>query len=173
MLMRFTLIFLLAFTPAYGDVFTGKVVYIFDGDTFSLKDRDTGEKIKVRIASIDAPESRQPYGKESRLALKKMIYKKPVDVDCYKTDQYNRSICNVFKGKTDIALEMVRFGHAWHFKRFASEQSLIEYGKYMLAERQAYRAKTGLWQDNDPQPPWIWRSVNKRRKNFSIWPWAN
>lgn len=41
----------------------GKVVGITDGDTIKvLKD---GKQVKIRLASIDCPESGQPWGKKS------------------------------------------------------------------------------------------------------------
>lgn len=46
--------------------FTGQVIGISDGDTLTvLVDK---KPIKVRIAEIDAPESKQPFGARSKQA---------------------------------------------------------------------------------------------------------
>lgn len=49
---------------AQSAVITGRVVSVQDGDTFTvLVDR---QQIKVRLADIDAPESKQPFGTRFR-----------------------------------------------------------------------------------------------------------
>jgi endonuclease YncB( thermonuclease family) len=48
-------------------------------------------------------------------------------------------------------------GMAWHFKRYAQEQSPERRGQYEFAEEDARARKVGLWSDPDPVPPWEWR----------------
>ena len=45
----------------------GRIVAIADGDTLTLLVDE--EQVRVRLAQIDAPESRQPYGRASKKAL--------------------------------------------------------------------------------------------------------
>ncbi len=42
--------------------FAGKVTYVYDGDTLTVLDNQYNQHI-IRLASIDAPEKDQPYGR--------------------------------------------------------------------------------------------------------------
>ena len=46
----------------------------------------------IRLAAIDAPESRQPYGKESKQHLSDMVLGKEVKVEWRKQDRYGRIV---------------------------------------------------------------------------------
>jgi endonuclease YncB( thermonuclease family) len=85
----------------------GKVVALSDGDTITVLDENKKDHI-VRIAGIDAPEKKQPYGNASRENLAKLVFNKFVEVRCYKRDRYGREVCRVYEGQRDIGLEQVR-----------------------------------------------------------------
>ena len=57
-------------------VHRGQVVSVHDGDSLTLLVGD--EKVKIRLAQIDAPELKQPYGPESRSALVEMVANRKV-----------------------------------------------------------------------------------------------
>ena len=58
-----TIVIVLFLFPAFLHAFEGKVVGISDGDTIKvLKD---GKQAKVRLAAIDCPEKKQPYGQKA------------------------------------------------------------------------------------------------------------
>ena len=80
--MRLLLLMLLSasFNVAHAEEFNARVIAVMDGDTVLLL-RD-GKKIKVRLANIDAPESDQEFGKESRQALVDRVLKKQVHSRC-------------------------------------------------------------------------------------------
>ena len=61
------------------------VVKVSDGDTFTC--RRNGRNMQVRLADIDAPESGQAYGNQSRKALNKLIYKQMVTLKNTKQDK--------------------------------------------------------------------------------------
>lgn len=46
---------------------------------------------------------------------------------------------------------------AWHFIRYAKEQSEEQRLRYAFAEEEAKAKKSGLWVDGEPVPPWEWR----------------
>ena len=132
---------------------SGKVTRVSDGDTVWVS---TGHgRHKVRLNRIDAPESDQPYGKESAAHLKSLIGGKQVRVEYEKLDQYGRILGIIFLGETDINLQMVKDGCAWHYKHFDKTPAYAE------AERAARDAKRGLWSAPDPINPYQWRKAKR------------
>ena len=88
----------------------GKVVGITDGDTITvLIDR---HEVKVRVAGIDAPEKRQPFGQRSKEQLSDCAFGKTVAVEWNKTDRYGRTIGKVIVGDVDCGLRQVQDGLA-------------------------------------------------------------
>ena len=57
----------------------------------------------------------------------------------------------------DVSLAQLEVGLAWHFKRYAHEQTSEEPETYRQAEDAARAARIGLWQDQDSVAPWDWR----------------
>ena len=140
---------------AFGREITGKVTRVSDGDTVWVS--DSLGRHKVRLNRIDAPESDQPFGKESAAHLKSLIGGKVVRVEYTSTDQYGRILGIIYLGETDINPQMVRDGCAWHYKHFDSMPA------YAQAEREARAAKRGLWASGTAINPYEWRKENKRR----------
>ena len=140
---------------AFGKEISGKVTRVSDGDTIWVSDR-LGRH-KVRMNRIDAPESDQAFGKESTAHLKSLIGGKEVRVVYESTDQYGRILGIVHLGDTDINLQMVRDGCAWHYKHFDKTPA------YADAEREARTAKRGLWAAPDPINPHQWRKAKRQK----------
>lgn len=142
---------------AHAQVYTGKVVSIADGDTFTLLTARKEQK-KIRLAEIDTPEKAQPYGQRARQVLADLVFGKEVRVEQTDTDRYGRIIARVYHDNRDINAEMVRQGAAWVYRQYASDQSL-----YAL-EKQAQAASLGLWGLPKAQqvPPWEWRRAGVR-----------
>ncbi len=67
MAVRLITLFFLVFLP-FADTVTGKVVKITDGDTLYVLDANYKEH-KIRLAGIDAPETKQAYGLVCRTCL--------------------------------------------------------------------------------------------------------
>ena len=134
----------------------GMVTRVSDGDTIWVNNGLL--RYKVRLNRIDAPESKQPYGKESAAHLKSLIFGKEVRVEYKTTDRYGRILGIVVIGEKDVNLQMVRDGYAWHYKHFDATPS------YSAAESAAQSAKRGIWATTAPIPPHQWRKG--RRKNF-------
>jgi len=134
---------------------SGLVVRVADGDTVTvLVDKN---EIKVRLAGIDAPEKKQPYGTASKKNLSELTYQKVVTLQCGKTDRYKRRVCTVLNGDQDVCLAQIQSGMAWWYRKYAREQTKEERASYAAAEEDARLAQRGLWSDNDPAPPWEWR----------------
>ena len=111
---------------------TGLVVGVSDGDTITVLVDKT--PYKIRLAGIDAPESRQAFGQASKQHLSALVYKKPVTVLWVKKDRYGRTLGKVMVDGTDVCLEQIKAGVAWHYKRYASEQPAQDRADYAAAE---------------------------------------
>lgn len=136
--------------PLHSEEYQSQVTRIIDGDTIYLS--APGRELKIRLAGIDAPESNQPYGSESRTALAQMLNGKTVRVIAIDRDRYGRIVGRVYLGNLDINLEMIRKGYAWVYRHYNSDQN------FYSTEAEAKNARRGLWGDNNkPIPPWKWR----------------
>lgn len=125
----------------------GKVVGVADGDTITVLDGDKRQH-KIRLHQIDAPEKKQDLGMRSKQSLSDLVYGKAVDIEVVDIDRYGREVGKVWVGALDANLEQVKRGMAWVYRKYAREQS------YYMAEDAARKAKTGLWDQPNPIPPW-------------------
>lgn len=146
---------LLLTTPLLATELTGKVVGVHDGDTLSLliSDGASFRQVKVRLAEIDTPESKQPYGQHAKQALSDLTFGKQVRVVVQDTDKYGRTVGRVYVGGLDVNAELVKRGAAWVYRQYSRDPSLL------VLEQQARAAKRGLWGLPEAQrcAPWDWR----------------
>ena len=142
---------------------TGRVVRVADGDTVTVLDSSNTQH-RIRLEGIDAPESHQAFGTQSKKRLSEMVFGKDVTVVYQKTDQYGRLVGKVvFDGK-DVNLEQVKAGMAWHYKEYQREQAAADRELYAAAEDDARNGRRGLWQDADPVEPSAFRKEEKRER---------
>jgi len=155
--LKKTLLVILLFFPCVvlAEVLLGTVVAVHDGDTITLKN-ESGQK-KIRLAGIDAPELTQPYGVESREALKGAVIDRQVQVETTKADKYGRVVGKVALDGQDINLNQVQSGMAWVYREYLKELSKVDKALYLEAEAQSKAIAAGLWRDSIPVEPWIWR----------------
>ena len=135
------------------------VIAITDGDTIKILTQKKLQ-IKVRLASIDTPEKRQPYGEKAKQVLSNKIYGKEVQVEKVTTDFYKHMIGKVYLGDRYINTEMVADGYAWVYRKYNKDPKLLE------LEAQAQDGGKGLWalQEDQRVPPWEWRRDKRRKK---------
>ena len=157
-LVLLTLLLPVMGTAATAETIIGMVVGVHDGDTLTLLD-DSKTQIKIRLAEIDAPESRQPYGSRAKQELSGLAFGRPAAVQVQDIDRYGRTVGRVTVDGVDVNAEMVRRGAAWVYRKYAKDQSLF------TIEEQARDAKAGLWAlpEADQIPPWEWRKMSKAR----------
>jgi|GEM_PF-578405 len=148
--------------PSSSKVYTleGQISRVSDGDTVAMITSEG--KQRIRLASIDAPETGkpkqagQPYGDASRQYLAKMVDGRRITARCYERDHYQRHVCDLMLANNQTANRLlVEAGLAW-----ANQQNRGKYlrDKHMLElEQQARLAKRGLWQARKPVAPWDWR----------------
>lgn len=134
----------------------GKVINVEDGDTLTVLD-DESRHHRIRIGGIDAPEKDQPYGGVSTAHLMELSHGKLVTAECHKQDRYGRDVCTVWVNGVDVGLVQLKAGFAWHYKKYASEQSPEQRQVYAKVEQEAREVTLGLWLQENPIPPWEWR----------------
>lgn len=139
----------IATVKAHAD-FQGKVISISDGDTITIL-KDSRQQIKVRLASIDAPEKNQPFGTQAKNFTSKLIFGKQVHIKDEGSDQYNRVLGTVYLGSQNINKTIVYNGYAWAYRRYIKDSS------YIALEKDAKLHRRGLWSDKNAIPPEIWR----------------
>jgi micrococcal nuclease len=142
---------------ADADTFTARVVSVHDGDTITAL-ADGNRQVKVRLAGIDAPELGQPFGQAAKRHLSGLTFGKTVEIEADEKDRWGRTLGSVKVDGKPAAEAMVSEGLAWHYTRFNDDQRLAK------AEKEARRARRGLWQDPQPVPPWEWRKNGRERK---------
>ena len=138
----------------------GKVVSVSDGDTITVLDA-TNTQHKIRLQGIDAPEKAQPFGQKSKQSLSQMVQSKQVTVEYQKKDKYGRTLGKVLHNGTDVCLEQIKLGMAWHYKQYKSDQPKEDRALYDQTEQDARAKKAGLWIDKAPTPPWEFRRQKK------------
>lgn len=134
----------------------GRVVGVSDGDTITVLDAKD-QQHKVRLAGIDAPEKSQDFGQASKKHLSELVFGKAVVVDWQKLDRYGRVVGKVLLEDFDVCLEQIRKGMAWHYKKYAGDQSSSDRQTYAAVEVEARNARLGLWIYANPEPPWDYR----------------
>jgi endonuclease YncB( thermonuclease family) len=156
--LTFAFTFVLSACPATATArdLSCKVVGIADGDTLTALCPGK-ERIKVRLAEIDAPEKAQPYGTQSRHSLSELCFHSTARIHRTGIDTYGRTLARVTCNGTDVNAEQVRRGLAWVYDHYVKDARL-----YPL-QHSARSARTGLWADPDPVPPWKWRRTRSNR----------
>ncbi len=127
------------------------ITKIVDGDTF-WAENGKGNKIKVRLIGIDAPESRKTFkkevsyfGKEAKLYLKSLLtgQKVKLEFDVSKSDQYNRTLAYVYlQNGVFVNAELVKNGYAM----VMTVPPNVKYADLFLKLQQEARENfRGLW----------------------------
>jgi micrococcal nuclease len=145
---------------AHAATLTGVVIVVIDGDTVLFKPDHAASRafLKIRLADIDAPEKGQPFGEAATDALTAMVLNQRVEIHTVATDIYGRTIARIQMGAVQVNAELVRRGLAWASTFYPRDTRLLD------TQREAHRARCGLWQDFAPTPPWVWR----RAKSASV-----
>ena len=141
------------------------VVRVIDGDTITVKNI-RGEIVRVRLTGIDAPESDQPFGKESKTNLNALVGDKDVRIEISKEDRYGRSLGKVWISPPDcvkcnktinVNRAQISSGMAWWYRKYANEQSAEDRKSYEFSEEEAKNLLKGLWSNAQSVAPWDWR----------------
>ena len=109
-----------------------------------------------RLACIDCPERRQPFGKRAKQFTSLLAFGKQVRVHVIDWDRYGRAVGWVYVNDDDgqeicVNRELVRAGLAWVYRRYCRPPELLK------LEEEAREAGRGLWREPHPVPPWEFR----------------
>ena len=101
-----------------------------------------GERKKVRLYGIDAPEMKQRYGAKAGRYLASRIGGEFATIEVVDTDQYDRQVALVFDAKmANLNQEMIAMGFAWAYRKYLTEN----YTDWVTIESKAKEKKYGLW----------------------------
>jgi len=112
---------------------------------------DGNHQLKVRLAQIDAPESKQPFGNQSKKSLSDMVFNKTIRVEKETIDKYGWTVGTLFVGDLDVNKEQIKRGMARVYPKYAHDPALFN------LEAEARQASLGLWSDPTSMPPWEFR----------------
>lgn len=144
---------LLAGPAAAATRFERRVLRVKDGDSLMLERADVKRTSEIRLAGIDAPELSQPWGLQSRSALRRLVQGQQVLVEVTDRDRYGRLVARLWRGRTYVNAAMTHEGHAWAFDRYLPDRDI------RAGQTAARKAGRGLWQlpPEKRLPPATWR----------------
>jgi len=136
------------------------VLSVGDGDTIRVS--QGGEKVTVRLACTDAPETAQvPWGKLSAAKLKELLpVGQAVKLRVVDQDRYGRTVAEVFRDNRSVNLQMVEAGEAVVYRQYLS--GCANKDQYLEAEAQAKAQRLGYWNQSNPVMPWDFRHGTAR-----------
>ena len=155
----------------------GAVTEVFDGDTIKVRldakiprfgfrwpefGEDPEEIQNIRLSQIDAPELKQPYGRDARQFVAQNILGKKVRI----IEEGSVGTPGLTQAKVwflanpdsdernrkwvEVNGLLVSTGLAWVGQYSANEELKV-------IEQEAQKQKRGLFKESDPLPPWIYR----------------
>lgn len=136
------------------------LVSVGDGDTIRVTSQQ-GEKVTIRLACIDAPETSQgSSGNWSTKTLKELIQGKSIALIPQVKDRYGRTVAEIYVGRKNINLQMVQVGAAYAYRQYLKK---CDRHAYLQAEDTAIRKGLGVWGPYKPaQVPWEYRRSHHR-----------
>ena|SRR5688500_15223519 len=128
----------------------GTVTAVHDGNTLSMTAND-GEKYRVVLMGIDCPELEQPYGREAKQLLEGLVLSREIVFEVHGKDRLGNHVGIVLiEDGEDVRLQLLAEGLAW-----TAERDPI--GDLEAIRLGAMRERKGLWEQDDPVAPWLFR----------------
>jgi micrococcal nuclease len=131
--------------------FVSRVITVIDGNTFEVMDPDNQLR-RLVLAGVDSPEPGQPFSDKAKKVLEKLILEKEVRIQIEGKNRVGNYlvVISIVKSGIDPRVELLEKGLAW-----TSEKNPV-------SELEAIRLKAaekgkGLWKDQNPIAPWIYR----------------
>ena len=146
-----------------GHSFPVRVVSVQDGDSLTVRPLErNSEVLRVRLYGIDAPEHDQDFGREARDRLSSLVRgRSEFTLEPKDTDRYGRLVGVLYfrsSGQShSVNRILVEEGLAWWYSRYGGGELGLE-----QAERNARRARRGLWGAGKQFAPWDHRRAQRQ-----------
>ncbi len=88
------------------EIIRGQMIRIVDGDALTVV--VDAKEVKVRLAEIDAPEKKQPFGNRSKQSLSDLCFWVEAELTIRGKDQYGRKLARVVFNRVDAQAEQVK-----------------------------------------------------------------
>jgi endonuclease YncB( thermonuclease family) len=148
-IVLFILLFAAVHKKSSTDI-SGTVTQVHDGNTLEIITPEK-EIYVVVLEGIDCPELTQPYGDQSKTYVESIALHKEVSLRIHGKDRLKNYIAVVMVGgDRDIRIDLLREGLAWS----SEKDPLPELETLRL---KAVGQKKGLWIQELPIPPWMYR----------------
>lgn len=114
---------------------------VIDGDTVELNNG-----LVLRYVGITAPETGEPFEKESTLANKQLVEGKEItlEYDNYKSDKFGRILAYAIVDGKNISIELARKGMA-ELVIYQKRRPFIHQDKLLEVQEIAKKNKLGIW----------------------------
>ena len=126
------------------------VTRVTDGDSV-IAISTTGTKLRLRLLDIHAPRTAsgkipgQPYGKEARDHLARLVQGKTIRVWIYGQDRSKRVVAVLWAGRVNVNLEMVREGLVEVHRDGRCSTDCSELWELKEAQLRARQERRGMW----------------------------
>lgn len=131
------------------DELTGKVISVVDGNTLEVI-TGSNENYKLVLAGIDSPELTQEFGDKAKKFLDKLLSNKEVEFQIRGKDRWGNYVAVVLIDGDDPRVGLLKEGLAWT----AEKNPDPELENHRLTAQEKGK---GLWKEENPTPPWIFR----------------
>lgn len=162
-LIIFVLTFWIGIVHA-GNIISGKVVSISDGDTITILDGNMTQH-RIRIYGVDCPENHQDYGQKAKQFTSDLVFGKMVEVKVMDTDRYGRKVGIINVDGKCLNEELVKNGMAWFYGQYCKVSFCSQWKQY---QEEARIGKIGLWSMQNHIPPWEFRSKQVKTNTTQI-----
>ena len=130
----------------------GKVIEVNSGDVITIF--NLNRPVRVKLLGVDAPEVNQEFGDIAQQHLSGLILDKSVLVE-YSGIAADKSLMGrVLLNGSDIGAQMIRDGVAWFDPNNQNRLNATDREVYEQSEFAARLEGRGLWQQENPTPPW-------------------
>jgi endonuclease YncB( thermonuclease family) len=147
--------------PARAD-WSGRISKIINGDIMTLV-ADDNRTLTFRLFAVDCPEPGQPYAEEAKELVRVLVLDDPRLITVLEEvrDHDGQALAVVVLADgTTLNDRLLSEGLAWFDPRSCGRSPFCE--GMMELERQARTNRRGLWDDDNPVPPWQARPAPPR-----------
>ncbi|KAK9058934.1 hypothetical protein SSX86_021551 [Deinandra increscens subsp. villosa] len=119
------------------------------------------QRFPIRLRGVDAPEADQPYGIESRDALRKMLKGKRVQIVAYELCPHKRYLADVYVENKCVQELLLQEAAVWYLEKGSRQEQ-----SWMKLHYSNKRNRKGLWgppgASSGYQPTFPWRWMQKQ-----------